>query len=72
MKPLEKVLGFLNNPEAQSLSEESQLKLVESIEDLLLFNYDNWYANKGIEMGKTSFKERLDKFKEWNEELNTK
>lgn len=71
MKPLEKTLGFLDNPEAQSLSEESQLKLVESIE-CLLFNYDNWYQYKGIEIGKTSFKERLDKFKEWNEELNIK
>jgi len=70
MKPLNEILGYLGNPEAESLSEESQSKLVQNIETLL-FNYDNWYRNGLYDntLSNTCFAYRLESFKTWNNEL---
>lgn len=69
MKPLNEILGYLHNPEAENLSEEAQLQLVQNIE-MLLFNYDNWFR-KVLDEGNftnTSLSDRLEAFKTWNNE----
>jgi len=72
MKPLNKILGHLDNPEADLLSEESQLRLVKSIEELLIFNYENWYKLIGSKLVNTNYLERLELFRIWNESINEK
>jgi hypothetical protein len=70
MKPLNEILGYLDNPEAENLSEEAQLKLVQNIQ-MLLFNYDNWFRKVLHEGNFTNacFSDKLEAFNTWNNKV---